>query len=136
MNWMDFVSEQSYIIAPLVVLIILFIRRELAMGGEQLSAQQLVLEVNTGNTLLVDVRDKKEFDEGHIVDALNIPFAKLNSSSSLLDKHRDRKIIVVDKIGQHSGSAGKTLRAQGFEVMRLRGGIADWQQQNMPLVKN
>jgi len=39
-------------------------------------------------------------------------------------------------MGQHAGAAGTQLKKAGFEnVSRLRGGIAEWRGQNLPVVK-
>jgi predicted sulfurtransferase len=38
---------------------------------------QAIALINRNDALVVDIRDKKDFDEGHIVDALHIPAAKL-----------------------------------------------------------
>ena len=114
----------------------LFIRNETRRGGRSVTAQQLVDLVNKENALVIDVRDKKEFDAGHIVDALNIPFATLDSRVKELRKHRERPIVVACKMGQHSGTAGTILRKHGFEnVSRLTGGVTEWRNQSLPVVK-
>jgi rhodanese-related sulfurtransferase len=130
-----FAEEQFVLIIALVAMVFLFLRSESAKGGEKLSCAQIIQAVNTGNGVLLDVRDIKEFDAGHIVEAINIPHAKVADSLKVLEKHRSKQIIVIDKLGQHSGAVVKTLTAHGFTAARLGGGIADWQQDNLPLVK-
>jgi len=45
-------------------------------------------------------------------------------------------VVLVCKAGQASGDAAKRLRKAGFErVYVLDGGIAAWQQADLPLVK-
>ncbi len=134
-NFLAFAQEQFVLIICLGALIFLFIRHETAKGGEKLSTQQLTQAVNSGDAVLLDVRDSKEFDAGHIVEAINIPHAKVNDSLKQLEKYRQKQIIVIDKLGQHSGPVVKSLTAQGFNVVRLGGGIGEWQQQSLPLVK-
>ena len=48
-----------------------------AKAGDALSPHQATLLVNRENAVFLDIRDKKAFDGGHIVDAINIPSAKL-----------------------------------------------------------
>ena len=132
----EFIGNHPILIAAFVILLALFIRNETRRGGRSVTAQQLVDLVNRENALVLDVRDKKEYDAGHIVDALNIPFAALDGRMNELGKHRDRPIVVACKMGQHSGTAGSVLRKHGFEnVARLSGGVAEWRNQSLPVVK-
>lgn len=106
-------------------------------GGRSVSAQQLVDLVNRENALVLDVRDRKEYEAGHIVHAVNIPFASLNGRLDELKKHKERAIVIACKMGQHSGTAGTLLRKNGFQnVVRLTGGLAEWRNQSLPVVKS
>ena len=132
-----FISNHPILVGTFVVLLVLFIRNEMNRGGAVVGVQELVQLVNNENALVVDVRDKAEFDQGHIVDAINIPFANIETRADEINKHKDRPIVIACKMGQHSGAAGTALRKKGFEnVSRLRGGIAEWRSQNLPVVKS
>ncbi len=131
-----FVANHPFLVATFVVVLALFIRNEMQRGGRSVSAQQLVDMVNREHAIVLDVRDKKEFDTGHIVDAINIPFSALDSRVDELKKHQGKPIIITCKMGQHSGSAGTLLRKHGFEnVSRLTGGVSEWRNQSLPVVK-
>ena len=133
---LEFIGNHPFLVTAFVVLLALFIRNETRRGGRSVTVQQLVDLVNKENAVVIDVRDKKDFDAGHIVDALNFPYASLDSRVSELKKHRDRPIVVACKMGQHSGTAGTILRKHGFEnVSRLTGGGAEWRNQSLPVVK-
>jgi len=134
-NLFIFAEQQFVLVISFLVLIVLFFRHESAKAGEKLSCQQVVQAANSGDALLLDVRDAKEFEAGHLVDAVNIPHSKIASSLNQLEKYRQKKIVVIDKMGQHSGGVVKTLSANTFDVVRLGGGIAEWQQGGLPLVK-
>ncbi|KZY34291.1 sulfurtransferase [Oleiphilus sp. HI0081] len=109
---------------------------ERSRSGRAVSPQEATLLLNKDQAVIVDLRDKKDFSEGKITGALHIPFANLKERSTELEKYKDKQIILVDKMGQHSGMAGKTLQAEGFEnVCRMSGGIAEWKNSNMPLVR-
>lgn len=98
--------------------------------------QQAVMMINRQDAVVVDVRDKKEFESGHIVDAINIPFGKLKQRLKELNKHKGKPLIVVCKLGQQSGEAARTLKEDGHEeVFRMSGGITEWKTQSLPLVK-
>ncbi|KXS52376.1 MAG: rhodanese domain-containing protein [Marinobacter sp. T13-3] len=128
-----------YILASLFVafLIAIFIV-ESRRGGAKVSSQGLVSLMNQDKAVIVDIRDRKDFAEGHISGSIHMPLSSLKSRINELSKFKDKdvQIVVVDKMGQHAAMAVKQLNAEGFEnVERLNGGIADWQGANMPLVK-
>ncbi len=132
---MAFLAEQWILVSIISVLVAALIVVEGRKGGKALSHHDITRLINAGEAVLLDVREQKEFTAGHIVDSLHIPYTKLGDRVSELEKHRDKTIIVVDKMGQHSGAAGKTLKDKGFTVNRMEGGIAEWQNQNLPVVK-
>ena len=132
-----FIGNHPFLVGAFVLLLALFIRNEMQRGGSSVTAQQLVDLVNRENALVLDVRDRKEFDAGHIVDAVNIPAAALESRLGELKEYADRPVIVVCKMGQHAGAAGIVLRKNEFtNVSRLAGGLAEWRNQNLPVVKS
>ncbi len=104
-------------------------------GSKGVGPQQAVMLINRSDAIVVDVREKKEFESGHIVDAINIPLAKLDQRITELKKQRQKPVIVVCKLGQHSAEAAKKIQAAGHaEVFKLSGGITEWKAQSMPLV--
>ncbi len=135
MGFTEFLAEQWVLVSIWAVLIAAFLWTETRKGGKALSHHEVTRMLNAGEAIVLDVRDAKEFGTGHIVDSINIPYAKLNDRASELEKHKARTVVVVDKIGQHAGSAGKILKDKGFDVARLQGGISEWAGQNLPLVK-
>lgn len=133
--FLAFISEQWMLVSVLAVLAYAYAWTEKQKGGVTVSHHQLTRLVNDGNAVIVDLRDAAEFKAGHIVDALNIPHAKLNDRTSELTSHQAKTIVLVDKMGHHAGGAGRALKAKGFEVNRLEGGMTDWQANNLPVVK-
>jgi rhodanese-related sulfurtransferase len=132
----EFVVNHPFLFGAFAVLLVIFIRNETQRGGRSVSAQELVNLVNRQDAVVVDVRDKKEFEQGHIPNAVNIPYACLASRISELSDYKEKPIVLACKMGQHAGPAGTALRKQGFvNVSRLSGGIAEWRNQNLPVVK-
>ncbi|HEY9120457.1 MAG: rhodanese-like domain-containing protein [Marinobacter sp.] len=122
----------SLFVAFLLAILVLESRR----GGAKISAQGAVNLINRDEAVVVDIRDRKDFNEGRITGAINIPLNSIKSRASELKKFKDKQIIVADKMGQHSAMAVKQLNAEGYtNVVRLNGGIADWKGSNLPLVK-
>ncbi|WP_075184991.1 rhodanese-like domain-containing protein [Teredinibacter haidensis] len=132
---MVFIGDQWILVSIVSVLAAALIVVEGRKGGKALSHHEITRLVNSGDAVIVDVRESKEFNAGHIVDAINIPHVKLADRASELEKHRAKTLIVVDKMGQHAGASGKALKDKGFIVTRMQGGMSEWQNQNLPVVK-
>ena len=105
-------------------------------GGQSVGPAKAVMLINRSEAVVVDVREKKEFDSGHIVDSINIPLAKLKQRLAELKKHKQKPVIVVCKLGQQSSDAVKTLMQDGYaQVFKLSGGLTEWKAQSLPLVQ-
>lgn len=132
----EFVVNHYILVSAFVALLAALFLLESRRGGQKVSAQAAVSLINRDEAVVVDIRDRKEFNEGRITGAIHIPLSAIKDRASELKKHQDKQLIVVDKMGQHSAAAVKLLNAQGFShVTRLNGGIADWKGSNLPLVK-
>lgn len=132
----EFVGNHPILIGILAVLLTLFIRNETQRGGRGVSPQELVNLVNKEGAVVIDVRDSKEFAAGHIVDAVNVPHTSLEGRLAELEKYKEKPVTIVCKMGQHAGTAGAVLRKAGFaSVSRLSGGMTEWRNQNLPVVK-
>lgn len=136
MDFFVFLSEQWLLFSVLAALVAGFVVLEKKRGGAVLSHHQVTRELNSDNAVLLDVRDSKEFSAGHVSGAVNIPFAKLKERLVELDKHKAKTIVVADKMGQQAGAGVKILAEAGFQAARMQGGMADWQAQNLPVVKS
>jgi len=137
---MDRVIEFSInhwpMVLSFVVLLFLAIRMETNRAGPALTTHELTLKVNSEDAKVLDLREAKDFKEGHIVDAINVPLAKLDSEIKSLEKMKDKPMIIVCQHGQSAGQAVKKLEAAGFEnLFRLAGGMTGWRSENLPVVK-
>ncbi len=132
----EFIGNHPILVGAFLLIFALFVRNELVRGGRAVTAQELVNLVNRDGAVVVDVRDKAEFSQGHIVDAINVPHGALNTRLAELEKYKERPLVLACKMGQHAGAAGTVLRKAGFQnVSRLKGGVAEWRNQNLPVVK-
>ncbi|MBQ0719816.1 MAG: rhodanese-like domain-containing protein [Gammaproteobacteria bacterium] len=134
MDFFVFISEHWLLVSGLLVLIYVFAFSEQKKAGKQLSVHELTRLLNDDAAILIDLRDSKEYATGCITGAINIPLAKLDGRISELEKHRTKKIVLVDKIGQQSAAAGRKLRLAGYDAQRLRGGMGEWLHQSLPVV--
>jgi sulfur-carrier protein adenylyltransferase/sulfurtransferase len=85
--------------------------------------------------LLVDVRERDEWDEGHLPNAVHIPRGSLESRIERAAPDRSTPIVVYCATGARSAFATKTLEEMGYEsVANLAGGIVDWRRSGFPTV--
>jgi rhodanese-related sulfurtransferase len=69
---------------------------------------------------LLDVRTPKEFADGHIPGALNIPVDELRARLGELP--RDRQIAAYCQVGQRGYLATRILRQAGYAAANVGGG--------------
>ena len=135
--FIEFLTQQWILVGALAAAVGMFFHHESRKSGQSLSPQQAITMVNSEQGVFLDLRDGSEFGHGHIVDAVNIPASKLDGRVAELESYRDKPLILVCKMGQHSGAVGKKLNAQGFErVYRMSGGMMEWGNLQLPLVKS
>ena len=128
-HWMLFVA-----LIAILALILFEETKKSAYGVAQVSPQQATHLINHDNAVVVDIRDASSFQNGHLIDAINI--ADIETNIKKFNKYKSRPIILVCKVGPDSGKAGAILKKQGFDkVYSLAGGIAAWQKTDLPLVK-
>jgi molybdopterin/thiamine biosynthesis adenylyltransferase/rhodanese-related sulfurtransferase len=83
---------------------------------------------------LLDVREREEWDQGHIPGAIHVPRGSLESRVEQALPDRSRPVVVYCAVGNRSAFATKTLEELGYEnVVSLAGGIADWQRRGLPI---
>ena len=78
-------------------------------------------------TTVLDVREREEFREGHLPEALNIPrgFLEMQVEGKLPEK--DRPIIAYCQSGVRSLFAAKVLKDMGYrDVRSMSGGYGAW----------
>lgn len=133
--FLEFLAQQWIQVAALLALVGMLVFHESRKGGESVSPQQAINRVNAEGGVFLDLRDAAEFNKGHIVDSLNIPATKLSERMVELEKYKEKPVVLVCKMGQQSGAAGKQLRAAGYtRVSRMTGGMMEWGNLQLPLV--
>ncbi|WP_297812094.1 rhodanese-like domain-containing protein [uncultured Finegoldia sp.] len=73
--------------------------------------------------LVVDVRDKKEYDEGHVKFAINMPIDTFEQEVSKLDAFKDKAVITVCNSGKKSQKAAEILVDKGFKDVTNAEGV-------------
>ncbi len=94
---------------------------------EELAQQQ--------NTLILDAREKEEYDVSHLKNAIWVGYSKFQLASVETKlKNRESEIVVYCSIGVRSEDIGEKLMKAGYsDVKNLYGGIFEWKNKGYPV---
>jgi adenylyltransferase/sulfurtransferase len=85
--------------------------------------------------LVVDVRERDEFEEGAIKDAVHVPRGYLELRIENVAPDRSRPIVLYCAGGARSALAARSLEELGYEnVSSLAGGFGAWKNAGLPYV--
>ncbi len=81
----------------------------------------------------LDVRERDEWEEGHIPGAVWIPRGSLEGRVEQTLPDRERPVVVYCSGGSRSAFATRTLHQLGYaNVVNLAGGFTDWKRTGFP----
>ena len=105
-------------------------------GIKEINCIEAMQLINHKNALVLDVRESKEFDSGHVLNSKLVPLGSLRERIGELERFRDRPIVVICRSGNRSNMACALLGKQGFsQAYNLAGGVLAWQKANLPLAR-
>ena len=119
--------------AVAVALIVVYEMRTRAESQFSVSPQELIRLMNQG-ALLLDLRPSDQYQAGHLAGARQMSGEQILKAGDTLKKHKEKAVVVYDDTGSLGASAVRQLAAQGFKrAVALRGGLAAWRADNLPL---
>lgn len=105
-------------------------------GARQLSPQQVTQLINHEDAVIIDIRLNERFKQGHILSAINIPSAEVETQLEKLTAHRNKPVIVICDTGQTSATIAAFLKKHDFtRAVSMKGGLNAWKEHQLPLVK-
>ena len=122
-------------LAVILCLLIVVELVRLKRGVFQVTPFILTQMINHKNALVVDLRPADDFAKGHIIGALSLPASEFKQNFKKLEKMKARALVLVCTKGLESPKIAAELKAKGFHVHVLRGGISGWISADMPLTK-
>jgi sulfur-carrier protein adenylyltransferase/sulfurtransferase len=100
----------------------------------EVDATEAKARIESGEPVVVDVREQDEWDEGHIPGAVHVPRGHLESRIERLAPDPSRPVLIYCSAGNRSAFAAKTLAELGYEdVVSLAGGFTDWKRNGFPV---
>ncbi|HZO22757.1 MAG TPA: rhodanese-like domain-containing protein [Steroidobacteraceae bacterium] len=134
----EYVGHHPWYVAGALAAAILVMIYELRKRKESFAAvspQDLVRLMNQG-ALVIDLRPAEAFASGHLAGARHMSGEQVLKAGDTLKKHKEKTVVVYDDTGSLSASAVRQLASQGFtRAFNLRGGLAAWRAENLPLSK-
>jgi rhodanese-related sulfurtransferase len=102
-----------------------------------LSPQLITQKINRQEGVVVDIRNKGEFEKGHIAGSVHLALDNIQKKEfASLEKSKNKPIIVVCNAGMSASGAATTLFKNGFaDVCILQGGMNTWLGANLPVTK-
>ena len=104
------------------IIIIILLGSKTYRAYEKISRKEAYKLIDSA--IVIDVREKYEYNSGHIKGAINLPLAEIQTNEINLKK--DDKIIVYCKSGSRSKMAAEALAELGYKHVYDLGGIANW----------
>lgn len=93
--------------------------------AERLSAESGVV--------LVDVRTRQEWKEGHAPNAIHISLASLETQLRRIPD--DATVLAICRSGSRSAQAVRVLQAAGRDARNVKGGMIAWNREGLPVTK-
>ena len=138
-EFIDFVARHYVLSSVFVLLLILLVVHEATKQGigSRLSAQALIGQMNAGEVVVFDIRDRSSFEQGHIIGSKCVSADKLKSENSPLSTIETTAGVIICDTGQKSGALVGALKSTfpELKLSLLAGGLAEWRRQNLPLKK-
>ena len=135
---LDYVNHHPWLAGALVLVLIIVALYELHARREtraSVSPQDMVRLMNQG-ALLIDLRPAEQYTAGHVNGARQMSGEQILKAADTLKKYKEKAVVVYDDTGSLGASAVRQLVAQGFtKAFSLRGGLAAWRTENLPLTR-
>lgn len=136
-QYLEFLHNHPALFAALGILVVLFIAHEIygnLSGGKRLDPLEAVRLINDREALIVDLRPAADFKRGHLMNAINLPAAKLPERLTELGKDKSRPVLLYCALGGVGAEMATKLRKLGYpEAYPLRGGINGWIGASLPV---
>ncbi len=91
------------------------------MSFDTIRTNEIAKYIGNPNALIIDLRDRDEYDIGHIPGAVNIPYEELEDYTNRFKK--SQQLIFYCDRGNISLLAARDLMKYGYNIKSLYGGI-------------
>ncbi len=92
---------------------------------KKISTEKVYELIDDSSVAIIDVREKFEYEEGHLKNSILIPQGSIEDIEDYVDD-KDKMIIVYCRSGRRSEAAGNVLVDMGYTNVHDMGGILSW----------
>ena len=93
-----------------------------------------VIEQNPESFVILDTREKEEYEVSHLDGAIWVGYDNLQTER-IEELSKDKPVLVYCSVGYRSERVGKKLQDMGFQkVWNLYGGIFDWKNRDYEVI--
>ena len=126
-------AMKTLMVLSVAVLALIMVRRVFAEAP--LSAEEAQARIQSGQAILVDVREISEWQAGVAEPAVLLPLSDLKGTrskwSSFLNENKNKEFLLYCRSGNRSGIAAEILRREGFRVTNA-GSYNAWKNEGLP----
>jgi len=121
----------------LFILLLCFSGTGHAIGKYEYAPEQLLQKIRHNQVdMIIDLREKEDFDEGHIPGAKHINVTDLGKEMSKLLPYRNRDVVIYCGDGTRAAIGMIRLHKEGFShVYNVHGNLNAWKRKQLPLEK-
>jgi rhodanese-related sulfurtransferase len=135
---LEYINRHPFLVSLAVAVLLAVIAFELRtrrMGFAALLPQEAIRLMNQG-AAVYDLREAGAFAAGHIGNAKHLAADQLDNAADVLKKHREKFLVLYCEDGSASAALARKLHAAGFtKTFNLRGGLATWRAEGLPLTR-
>jgi rhodanese-related sulfurtransferase len=135
---LDYSINHPLLAGGLVLMALVVLAFEMRQRGALSAAigpNEAVRLMNEG-AVLVDLRSANQYKDGHITGAKNLPGDQVAADPKALEKLASKTVVLYCDDGATTAAAQRTLERAGIRnVFSLRGGLAAWKQENLPVAR-
>ena len=130
---LEFIANNIILFVALIILLFLIINLESKLVFSKvkpISHEELTKLLNSAKITLLDLREKKEYSNGHIFSAKNIALTEVDTFKI----KGESTVVTYASSDSDAQKAAKAFVSKGVkEAFYLEGGINSWIENNMPL---
>jgi len=103
---------------------------------EYINPDELRAMMSHGGVVIVDLRDVKKFNDGHIQGAISAQFHEKTFLRDIAGIDKNREVVIYCGEGIKSDKAAEAMKDNGFRrIFILEGGYSRWAAQCLPVYK-
>lgn len=90
------------------------------------SIQAFEMSSQQSEIIIVDVRTVAEYNQGHILDSINVPLDQIRDTMEDVIESKNTPIFVVCRSGNRSAQAQSMLQSMGYTDVIDIGSVFEW----------